>query len=211
MERLWENAERSALIAKQRGDAQALDYSVCSGRTVIVSSNSSSNSSSLNGDSPSHGLAPPMSNGRGPPTTNGGGIIHHAPDGGRMEVDEEDDTPMICMICEDKATGLHYGIITCEGYDNPSDPTAIHPQDHLANFNCFPDADAKDFSSGRCRTRGSTLAWRKVIAKLPRLSGIGANTADSKSVSVRAWSLLPSGRIECLADVIPAPSTTCTR
>jgi hypothetical protein len=23
---------------------------------------------------------------------------------------------MICMICEDKATGLHYGIITCEGW-----------------------------------------------------------------------------------------------
>ncbi|KAB7502919.1 Hormone receptor 4 [Armadillidium nasatum] len=29
--------------------------------------------------------------------------------------DEEDDQPMICMICEDRATGLHYGIITCEG------------------------------------------------------------------------------------------------
>lgn len=28
---------------------------------------------------------------------------------------DEDETPMICMICEDKATGLHYGIITCEG------------------------------------------------------------------------------------------------
>jgi hypothetical protein len=28
---------------------------------------------------------------------------------------EEDDQPMICMICDDKATGLHYGIITCEG------------------------------------------------------------------------------------------------
>ena len=28
---------------------------------------------------------------------------------------EEDDQPMICYICEDKATGLHYGIITCEG------------------------------------------------------------------------------------------------
>lgn len=27
----------------------------------------------------------------------------------------EEDQPMICMICEDKATGLHYGIITCEG------------------------------------------------------------------------------------------------
>ncbi|KAG8233260.1 hypothetical protein J437_LFUL009970 [Ladona fulva] len=29
--------------------------------------------------------------------------------------DEEQEQPMICMICEDKATGLHYGIITCEG------------------------------------------------------------------------------------------------
>ncbi|XP_044757202.1 hormone receptor 4 isoform X3 [Coccinella septempunctata] len=28
---------------------------------------------------------------------------------------EDEDQPMICMICEDKATGLHYGIITCEG------------------------------------------------------------------------------------------------
>ncbi|XP_048506500.1 hormone receptor 4 isoform X2 [Athalia rosae] len=28
---------------------------------------------------------------------------------------EEEEQPMICMICEDKATGLHYGIITCEG------------------------------------------------------------------------------------------------
>lgn len=27
----------------------------------------------------------------------------------------EDAQPMVCMICEDKATGLHYGIITCEG------------------------------------------------------------------------------------------------
>lgn len=31
------------------------------------------------------------------------------------ETIEEEDQPMICMICEDKATGLHYGIITCEG------------------------------------------------------------------------------------------------
>ncbi|KAL3278911.1 hypothetical protein HHI36_016429 [Cryptolaemus montrouzieri] len=31
------------------------------------------------------------------------------------ESTEEEDQPMICMICEDKATGLHYGIITCEG------------------------------------------------------------------------------------------------
>ncbi|XP_063972532.1 hormone receptor 4 isoform X1 [Diachasmimorpha longicaudata] len=32
-----------------------------------------------------------------------------------LQEHEEDETPMICMICEDKATGLHYGIITCEG------------------------------------------------------------------------------------------------
>ncbi|KAK2719205.1 hormone receptor 4-like isoform X3 [Artemia franciscana] len=25
------------------------------------------------------------------------------------------DVPLVCMICEDRATGLHYGIITCEG------------------------------------------------------------------------------------------------
>ncbi|XP_046669969.1 hormone receptor 4-like isoform X2 [Homalodisca vitripennis] len=34
---------------------------------------------------------------------------------GQQEEAEDEDQPMICMICEDKATGLHYGIITCEG------------------------------------------------------------------------------------------------
>lgn len=33
----------------------------------------------------------------------------------QQEQTEEEEQPMICMICEDKATGLHYGIITCEG------------------------------------------------------------------------------------------------
>ncbi|XP_035213227.1 hormone receptor 4-like [Stegodyphus dumicola] len=28
---------------------------------------------------------------------------------------DDDGQPMVCMICEDRATGLHYGIITCEG------------------------------------------------------------------------------------------------
>ncbi|XP_045465304.1 hormone receptor 4 isoform X3 [Harmonia axyridis] len=31
------------------------------------------------------------------------------------ESTEDEEQPMICMICDDKATGLHYGIITCEG------------------------------------------------------------------------------------------------
>lgn len=33
-----------------------------------------------------------------------------------MEESDEQDQPMVCMICDDRATGLHYGIITCEGY-----------------------------------------------------------------------------------------------
>lgn len=85
---------------KQRPDSQALDYSVCSGpRSVIVSSNHIG-----------HHDPASVSNGR----ATHGPLVHGAADGNRME-EEEDDTPMICMICEDKATGLHYGIITCEG------------------------------------------------------------------------------------------------
>ncbi|XP_064457010.1 hormone receptor 4-like [Ornithodoros turicata] len=38
-----------------------------------------------------------------------------APSTSRAGEEDEDDQPMVCMICEDKATGLHYGIITCEG------------------------------------------------------------------------------------------------
>lgn len=33
----------------------------------------------------------------------------------QMEEPDEQDQPMVCMICDDRATGLHYGIITCEG------------------------------------------------------------------------------------------------
>ncbi|CAN7937018.1 unnamed protein product [Ixodes hexagonus] len=38
-----------------------------------------------------------------------------APSTSRGGAEDEDEQPMVCMICEDKATGLHYGIITCEG------------------------------------------------------------------------------------------------
>lgn len=34
---------------------------------------------------------------------------------GQTSQPQENEQPMICMICEDRATGLHYGIITCEG------------------------------------------------------------------------------------------------
>ena len=33
----------------------------------------------------------------------------------RHDLEAECEQPLICRICDDKATGLHYGIITCEG------------------------------------------------------------------------------------------------
>lgn len=49
-------------------------------------------------------------NGHGP-NANGGPLTSLTTGGD----DDEYEQPMICMICEDRATGLHYGIITCEG------------------------------------------------------------------------------------------------
>nr|WDQ26778.1 nuclear hormone receptor HR4 [Sogatella furcifera] len=42
-------------------------------------------------------------------------MVAHAQNSHHPDENDEDEQPMICMICEDKATGLHYGIITCEG------------------------------------------------------------------------------------------------
>lgn len=41
----------------------------------------------------------------------------HEPTSTAAEPEEARDgeEAMVCMICEDRATGLHYGIITCEG------------------------------------------------------------------------------------------------
>ena len=48
--------------------------------------------------------------------------------------DSDSDEPMVCEICDDKATGLHYGIITCEGlvysYCKSSKGTTIFGDDH---------------------------------------------------------------------------------
>ena len=49
-----------------------------------------------------------------PPSITVLGAEHH-PISHTQEDQDEEEQPMICMICEDKATGLHYGIITCEG------------------------------------------------------------------------------------------------
>ncbi|ODN02804.1 Hormone receptor 4, partial [Orchesella cincta] len=50
-------------------------------------------------------------------TTNGSmtNIMGNGATNGHTADDDDYEQPMICMICEDRATGLHYGIITCEG------------------------------------------------------------------------------------------------
>lgn len=62
--------------------------------------------------------------------SNGGGGADNKPGPAantyhQMEEADEQDQPMVCMICDDRATGLHYGIITCEGYVFDEQCTAI--------------------------------------------------------------------------------------
>ena len=91
MERLWEAERSNAAQQAKRPESAALDYSLNAPAGSVAAAPTTNGHSARIG----HQTA----------LTNGNGAVD----------EEEDDTPMICMICEDKATGLHYGIITCEG------------------------------------------------------------------------------------------------
>lgn len=60
-----------------------------------------------------------LSTGSGSSNTTGGSMTNimgtNGASNGHGGEDDDYEQPMICMICEDRATGLHYGIITCEG------------------------------------------------------------------------------------------------
>lgn len=60
-----------------------------------------------------------LSTGSGSSNTTNGAIANimgtNGATNGHGGDDDDYEQPMICMICEDRATGLHYGIITCEG------------------------------------------------------------------------------------------------
>ena len=143
MDRLWETVqqqrsplERATPVKRSStgGDPHALDYSVCSGRSVIVINSSelmanghgtvAQHNNNRSGMHDNHKNGAPASGQPGGGGGGGGGAAQStlsgsapahtqpAPDHGD---EDEDATPMICMICDDKATGLHYGIITCEG------------------------------------------------------------------------------------------------
>jgi nuclear receptor subfamily 6 group A len=64
-----------------------------------------------------HALNLTANTGPGWPMTGSNGDNKSAPVNAyhQMEEADEQEQPMVCMICDDRATGLHYGIITCEG------------------------------------------------------------------------------------------------
>ncbi|CAG0903254.1 unnamed protein product [Darwinula stevensoni] len=103
MERLWAGdksqvSQPSQSPAQPGPDSQVLNLSMqqwCSG-----TGNNGTGAPIMSPGPPTFQQTPSLKGGTGGP-------------GGDEE--EEDEQPMVCMICEDKATGLHYGIITCEG------------------------------------------------------------------------------------------------
>ncbi|XP_022919600.2 hormone receptor 4 [Onthophagus taurus] len=125
MERLW--AGDLTQIPGSAGNSSNLNLPLTN-----LSSSSSSNQQALNLSSPtSSSLASSLSSSLSPTQQHPNSMIYGS-GGGRtggllqdvvqlqqqqqqQDCQEEEEQPMICMICEDKATGLHYGIITCEG------------------------------------------------------------------------------------------------
>lgn len=92
---------------------------------------------------------------KGPGGGAAAGLHHAAPPGADKpgqetgELDDEDQ-PMICMICEDKATGLHYGIITCEGW------VKLHYSLPASHWNHLPVTQIAKMWIG-CLCRGCSL------------------------------------------------------
>ncbi|CAG7816895.1 unnamed protein product [Allacma fusca] len=100
------NHQKGTLSMERLWASEALNLS-----TSPNGNSNSSNGNHLNGHGNQNGVSVPplnhITNGHG---SGSGGNAHQTnPD------DDDYEQPMICMICEDRATGLHYGIITCEG------------------------------------------------------------------------------------------------
>ena len=87
---------------------------------------------------------------------------------------EEDDQPMICMICEDKATGLHYGIITCEGCKGFFKRTVQNKRVYtcVADGNCEINKAQRNRCQfcrfQKCLQKGMVLAGKKYYCPRPR-------------------------------------------
>lgn len=101
---------------RPRTDSEALNLTTCGpGNEVEASgSPSSSNAVCLYPLSPSLSNMALSTSVSSASSVTSAAAVTSANHGGE-EDDEDQPQPMVCMICEDKATGLHYGIITCEG------------------------------------------------------------------------------------------------
>ncbi|GIX81328.1 hormone receptor 4 [Caerostris extrusa] len=105
---------------RPRTDSEALNLTTCGPSSEVETTTSSPSTSSVipYSVSPSLSGATPLSLVTSASTVTSATTVTSAASTSLNhagEDDDEDDQPMVCMICEDKATGLHYGIITCEG------------------------------------------------------------------------------------------------
>ncbi|XP_017787036.1 PREDICTED: hormone receptor 4 [Nicrophorus vespilloides] len=106
MERLWAG-DLTQLPANQALNLTSSSNSPNHGGANVMYSTTSKQQQQQQDSSGVSKLLPGIMNDSGGVGGGAGSVVHDATD--------DDDQPMICMICEDKATGLHYGIITCEG------------------------------------------------------------------------------------------------
>ncbi|KAI4459153.1 knirps-related protein-related [Holotrichia oblita] len=114
----------------------------------------------------------------------------------QQETPEEEDQPMICMICEDKATGLHYGIITCEGCKGFFKRTVQNRR----VYTCVADAVREDRMPGG-RNSGAVYNLYKVKYKKHK-KATNKQTA-SKSTAEKPM-LSPQLKVEQQPATIPA-------
>jgi hypothetical protein len=106
---------------------------------------------------------------------------------------------MVCMICEDRATGLHYGIITCEGCKVRSRSGSMSVRD-LTHSLCL--SLVRGSSNEQFRTNGCTRVSQKDSALSLNNSAIGVNIVDFRSAYDREWYWQLSVKTECLVDAI---------
>ena len=98
--------------------------------------------------------------------TGGGGFFNQNSNEPTNRIIDEDEQPMICMICEDKATGLHYGIITCEGCKGFFKRTVQNKRVYtcVADGNCEINKAHRNRCQycrfQKCLSRGMVLAGR---------------------------------------------------
>ena len=92
-----------------------------------------------------------------------------------------------CGVCHDKATGIHYGLATCEGCKG----RRLNLTNYLSKNQIF-----QDFSSEPCRIRRNIVALEMVPVSSINLNVIVVNIVALPSVSRKEWLSLQFATIE---------------